>query len=550
MSWYRSKPWLGQYDDALRAEPAPPPSVLHGFRASAAETPERTALAYFDARLSYRETDELSDGLAAHLAARGFRPGDRLAIVLQNVPQFVVALLGAWKAGGVVVPVNPMYRERELAHVLHDAEAAAVLCHEGAWHDFVRETVVGSPVRICLIANEHDLQTRNDPRVLPAAGGPAAEGADDVLAAARAALAQGLPVPAAAGPGPGATALISYTSGTSGTPKGATNTHGNLAFNAEGQRRLAGLPGEGTVFVLAPLFHITGMVCQLASALCNRLTLAMAHRFEPGVVLDAFAEHRPVFTVGPSTAYMALMAHPLMDRERFSSFTALYSGGAPLPPAVVERFREASGQYLHNGYGLTETSAPCVVVPRGREAPVEPASGTLSIGVPVPGAVVRILDEKGAELPPGEAGEIAVSGPMVVPGYWRRPEESAAALPGGELLTGDVGLMDADGWVYVVDRKKDMINASGFKVWPREVEDVLYTHPAVREAAVVGIPDEYRGETVKAFVSLRPGKGAEPGELVAYCKERLAAYKYPRAVEIVEELPKTTSGKILRRELR
>ncbi|GDY52422.1 hypothetical protein SVIO_030450 [Streptomyces violaceusniger] len=193
---------------------------------------------------------------------------------------------------------------------------------------------------------------------------------------------------------------------------------------------------------------------------------------------------------------------------------------------------------------------PCASVPPGVRAPVDPVSGTLAVGVPGPDTIVRIADDEGRDVPFGEQGEIVVRGPMVVPGYWRRPEATAAALPDGELRTGDIGFMDEAGWLYVVDRKKDMINASGFKVWPREVEDVLYTHPAVREAAVVGKPDAYRGETVKAYVSLRPGAEVTPDELSAYCAERLAAYKYPREVEILPELPKTTSGKILRRELR
>jgi long-chain acyl-CoA synthetase len=278
-------------------------------------------------------------------------------------------------------------------------------------------------------------------------------------------------------------------------------------------------------------------------------TLVLTYRFEPGVVLDAFLESKPVYTVGPSTAYMALMAHPGVTREHFTSFHLLYSGGAAFPPAVVETFRERFGHYIHNGYGLTETTAGCVAVPGDLEAPIDRESGT--IGLPVPGAIVRILDDDdGAEMPFGVAGEIVVEGPMVVPGYWNRPEETATALPGGRLLTGDIGFMDADGWVYVVDRKKDMINASGFKVWPREVEDVLYTHPKVREAVVVGVPDPYRGETVKAYVSVQSGAVADPQDLIAYCKERLAAYKYPRDLEILEKLPKTVSGKVLRRELR
>ncbi|RCG27470.1 long-chain fatty acid--CoA ligase [Streptomyces diacarni] len=543
---YEDKPWLAQLTAAQRTPVSPPETLLHAFRAAVGEVPERTALAYFDGRLTYAETDTLSDGVAAHLAGRGLRHGDRVAVMLQNTPHYVLALLGAWKAGGTVVPVNPMYKEREVAHVLADAEVAALVCSDRAWESRLRATAAGTGVHTVLTACERDLQTRDDARVLDFARCAPAHDATDLLAAAR----SGAPAPAARELSGADTALISYTSGTSGAPKGAMNTHANISFNAERQRVGSDLPEGSTVFALAPLFHITGMVAQLSGCLANRGTLALAYRFDAGVVLDAFLEHRPAFTVGPSTAFMALAAHPDVTRAHFSSFRHISSGGAPLPPALVEKFRAAFGPYIGNGYGLTECTAPCASVPPGREAPVDPASGTLAVGVPGPDTLVRILDEAGAPVPLGEQGEIAVRGPQVVPGYWRRPEASAAAIPDGELRTGDIGFMDQDGWLYVVDRKKDMINASGFKIWPREVEDVLYAHPAVREAAVVGVPHAYRGETVKAYVSLRDGGQAAPEELSAYCKERLAAYKYPREVEILAELPKTTSGKILRRELR
>ncbi|MET8013864.1 AMP-binding protein [Streptomyces sp. NPDC005271] len=546
MTSYQDKPWLAQLTEAQRAPITPRTSVLHAFRDAVRTSPDHPAIAYFDGRLTYREADELTDGIAGHLAERGFRPGDRLAIMLQNTPHFVLALIGAWKAGGTVVPVNPMYKGGELGHILGDAEVRAVVCSRRAWEEYVRETAAASPVRIALTADARDFQTRDDERVLREGPVPVPEDTADLVAVARA----GARPPAVPEPGADDIALISYTSGTSGTPKGATNTHGNISYNAERQHLLHELPAGTTIFALAPLFHITGMVCELAACIAGAGTLALAYRFETGVVLDAFAEHRPAYTVGPSTAFMALMAHPKATRDHFSSFRIISSGGAPLPPALVERFQSALGPYLHNGYGLTECTAPCASVPPGVRAPVDPASGTLAVGVPGADTVVRIVDEEGREVPFGEAGEIVVSGPMVVPGYWRRPEATAAALPDGELRTGDIGFMDEGGWLYVVDRKKDMINASGFKVWPREVEDVLYTHPAVREAAVVGKPDAYRGETVKAYISLRPGAEATSEELSAYCAERLAAYKYPREVEILPELPKTTSGKILRRELR
>ncbi|MFE5398257.1 class I adenylate-forming enzyme family protein [Streptomyces sp. NPDC056568] len=545
-SRYAAKPWLDLLTDAQKAPLSPEPSLVHALRRAAAAAPDRAFLAYFDGRLTYREVDELSDSVAGHLAARGLERGDRVAVLLQNSPHFVLAVLGAWKAGAVVVPVNPMYKAGEVGHVLRDGEVAALICSDRAWESYLRETAADSPVRIVLTGCELDFQSRLDERVLTFERLPRAADADDLAEVARG----GHQAPEGRDPDPADTALISYTSGTSGTPKGATNTHRNIMYNAERQRTGLGLPEAPVYFALAPLFHITGMVCEFGACLNSAGTLVLAYRFEAGVVLDALAEHRPHYTVGPSTAFMALAAHPSVTREHFASFANISSGGAPLPPALVEKFRAAFGPYVRNGYGLTECTAPCASVPPHLEAPVDPVSGTLAVGVPGPETVVRIVDEEGAEVPFGEQGEIVVSGPQVVPGYWRRPDATAETFPGGELRTGDIGFMDAQGWLYVVDRKKDMINASGFKVWPREVEDVLHTHPAVREAAVVGVPDGYRGETVKAYISLRPGAEADPEALSAYCEEKLAAYKYPRQVEILPELPKTASGKILRRELR
>ncbi|WP_072688188.1 AMP-binding protein [Rhodococcus marinonascens] len=547
MSWYDDKPWIGLYDDNIRsADVIPDRTALEMFSAAVESAPDGPAIRYLGGTLDYREVDELSDGVAAYLAENGFAKGDRLAIYLQNIPQFAVALIGTWKAGGVIVPLNPMYRD-ELSHILADAGVTAIVCSENAWADHVGERASAAGVRIALTASELDIQTLDDARVLGGVARVRSEGVPDLLEVARARTGADVPNP---GLVPDDVALVSYTSGTSGVPKGATNTHRNLTVNSATLRLYDDKPAGSPIFALAPLFHITGMVCQLLTAIDLASPLILAYRFEAGVVLDALERERPVFMVGPSTAYMALMAHPDFSGERFASLEAVMSGGAPLPPAIVERFRDLTGKYIRNGYGLTETSAPCVVVPANLEAPVDPSSGTLAIGLPLPSAMIRITGEDGGDLDPMEVGEITVEGPMVVPAYWNMPDATAESLPGGRLLTGDVGFMDAKGWVYVVDRKKDMINASGFKVWPREVEDVLYQHPAVREAAVVGEPDSYRGETVAAFVSLRPGQTAETNDLVEYCRERLASYKAPRRVEIVDELPKTASGKILRREMR
>ena len=357
-SRYAAKPWLGLLSDAQKGEISPAGSLMHALRAAVAETPGGDFLAYFDGRLTYQEVDELSDSLAGHLAARGLRRGDRVAVLLQNSPHFVLALLGAWKAGAVVVPVNPMYKSGEVAHVLKDGEVAALICSDRAWESYLRETAAGSPVRIVLTGCELDFQSRDDARVLTFERLPQAPDADDLVTVARA----GHKAPEDRDPGPSHIALISYTSGTSGTPKGATNTHGNIMYNAERQRTGLGLPERPVYFALAPLFHITGMVCQLGACLNSRGTLVLAYRFESGVVLDAFTEHRPHYTVGPSTAFMALAAHPSVTRDHFSSFRVISSGGAPLPPALVEKFRAGFGPYIRNGYGLTECTAPCASV--------------------------------------------------------------------------------------------------------------------------------------------------------------------------------------------
>ena len=301
---------------------------------------------------------------------------------------------------------------------------------------------------------------------------------------------------------------------------------------------------------VAPLFHITGLIGHIAIALLVGAPLVLMYRLDPAVAIETIRDEQVTFSVGSITVFIALMNSPAADRDALRTFTKILSGGAPIPPSTVKAFKETFGHYIHNVYGLTETTSPSHGTPMGTEGPVDPASGALSVGVPIYDTIVQIVDDEGNDLPVGEIGELVTTGPQVVVGYWNKPEESAKALPGGSLHTGDVGYMDEQGWFYIVDRKKDQINVSGYKVWPREVEDMLYEHEAVREAAVVGVPDEYRGETVKAFVSLRPGKTVTEADLIAFTKERMAAYKYPRQIEFLDEVPKTVTGKVLRRELR
>ena len=549
MSVYDEKPWLSLYDQGQPAEIALEfTDALSMFRASVSRNPDGDIIRYFGGRITARELDELSDAFAVALAALGVQAGDRVAVYVQNVPQFVIAVLAAWKAGGIAVPVNPMNRARELDAVLRDSGARVLVCLEGLYRDVARGVIEdGGLETVVVTTSELDYRARDDQRVFAGVERIDHPGAHDMAVLIEQHRGQ---VPADVTFGPDDTAFLTYTSGTTGPPKGAMNTHGNVVFNSQAYRQWCGLGPDDVILGVAPLFHITGLIAGVTTSLLLGAPLVLAYRFEPSAMLETIRDERATFTVGSITVFIALMNAPDAQREALASLTRIWSGGAPIPPSTVKAFQAQFGQYIHNIYGLTETTSPSHGVPYDATAPVDDASGALSVGVPIFNTVVRVVGDDGQDLPAGEVGEIVTSGPMVVPGYWNKPEETAHALPGGALHTGDVGYMDATGWFYIVDRKKDQINAGGYKVWPREVEDVLYQHEAVREAAVVGVPDAYRGETVKAYVSLRPGQTATAEELIAFCRQQMAAYKYPRQVEFLDELPKTVSGKLLRRELR
>jgi long-chain acyl-CoA synthetase len=548
MSIYDEKPWLSLYDEGQPAEISLDfTDALSMFRAAAARNPDGDIIRYFGGRITARELDELSDAFAVALAGLGVRAGDRVALYLQNVPQFVIAMLATWKAGGIAVPVNPMNRARELDAVLRDSGTRVLVCLESLHRDVAREVVGNTSVAAVVTTSELEFKARDDQRVFAGIEPVECEGTHDMVDLIEQNRGQRPPAVTFSADD---TAFLTYTSGTTGPPKGAMNTHGNVVFNSQAYRQWCGLGPDDVILGVAPLFHITGLIAGVTTSLLLGAPLVLAYRFEPSMMLETIRDERATFTVGSITVFIALMNAPDAERDALASLTRIWSGGAPIPPSTVKAFQAQFGQYIHNIYGLTETTSPSHGVPFDATAPVDDASGALSVGVPVFNTVVRIVGDDGQDLPPGEVGEIVTSGPMVVPGYWNKPEETAHALPGGALHTGDVGYMDPAGWFYIVDRKKDQINAGGYKVWPREVEDVLYQHEAVREAAVVGVPDTYRGETVKAYVSLRPGQSATAEELIAFCRAQMAAYKYPRQVEFLDELPKTVSGKLLRRELR
>ncbi|MGD2125148.1 MAG: AMP-binding protein [Desulfobacteraceae bacterium] len=553
-SIYERRPWLKNYPEWVphNLEIADD-TALSDFRASAARRPEAPALCYFDLLISYGEVDRSSSSLAAAFLDLGIKKEDRIILLLQNVPQFLIATYAAWKLGAIVVPLNPMYKEKELSYFCKDSGAKIFLTLEEIAHaldlSFLKET----PVEEVITTSSLDYIPRgaDPPKMLRGISKLRIPDTLDMLELIKQQRGKEVEDPVLV---PEDVAYLTYTSGTTGPPKGAMNTHGNIAFNARVYQAMQQIQENDVVLGVAPLFHVTGEVAHLAIAALSGIPLVLYYRFDPGETLRLIERWKVTVTVASITVYIALMNHPDIKKRDLSTFVKAYSGGAPVSEAAVNQFQDLTGLYLYNVYGMTETNSPSHIVPWGKRAPVDQESGALSVGVPVPNCVIKImdLDEGTRDLAPGEIGEIVDSGPIVVPGYWQKPEETKHAIRKGWLYTGDVGKMDENGWFYVVDRKKDMIVASGYKVWPRDVEDMIYQHPAVKETAVVGLPDPYRGETVKAFVALKEGMegSVTPEEIIAFCKERMAAYKYPRQVEIVPEVPKTLTGKFLRRTLR
>ncbi|HHE41486.1 MAG TPA: long-chain fatty acid--CoA ligase [Dehalococcoidia bacterium] len=543
--WYDLHPAGYPFDCTARE-----PTGLAAFRASVSRGSHRPAIHYFDETLTFAEVDRASDALAAALHDMGVGRGGRVVVQLQNIPAFPISVFAAWKLGAAVVPLNPMYRERELSFYCRDSGASVFITMESSAEE-AKKAAAGTDVNCLITAAELDFLDRTVP--LPAVLHGARRTRVDGTADFRALLARyDGRRPPFVDPSPDDVAYITYTSGTTGPPKGALNTHANLAYACTAFVLAYRMSSDDVVLALAPFIHVTGSSCLLAVATLVGAPIVAAFRYDPAEILRLIEKWRVTYTNGPLTAYIGLLNHPDIRRRDLSSLVKTLCGGAPVAPGVAREYEETTGNYMHNTYGLTETTSPGIITPLGARSPVDAETGALSVGFPPPGSVAKIVDlETGNDLESGRVGEIVIKGPSVVPGYWQRPAETANAIHDGWLFTGDVGKMTPEGWFYVVDRKKDLINVSGFKVWPREVEDVLYQHPAVAGACVIGVPDDYRGETVKAFVTLKPGhENATPDDFIHFCRERMAAYKYPRSVEVVDEIPKTITGKMLRRQLR
>lgn len=547
MTMERPKPWLAHYPAGIASDYKPGnDSALAMFRAGAAAAKDAQAIAYFDGSISYADLDAMSDALASWLLARGVRKGDRVGIILQNVPHAAVTILAAWKAGAIPVPGNPMYRAAELAKLFKDFQPAAIIAHDDHQAEIASGLAqAGLSDTPKLSVSAYDFQSRDDTRLIPPARLPAQPGALDFAAVLAEYAGQVPPTVALAGSD---IALILYTSGTTGVPKGAAIRHSSVTFNSCASAAWMRVGSHSRILGLAPIFHITGFILHLMLAWSVGASVALHYRVQPEAVLDIVREYRPTFTVAAITAFNALMQVPGISAADFASFETVYSGGAPIAPALRAEITARLGITILPVYGMTETTAPTHFAPPGMDVPVSTETGALSVGLPMPSTNAMICDPAGNPLPPGQHGEVCMRGPQIMAGYWNKPEETGQSLIDGWMHSGDIGFQDENGWFYVVDRSKDMINAAGFKVWPREVEDALYAHPAVREVAVIGVPDAYRGETVRAYVSLK--SDVEETVLVAHCRANLAAYKVPRSIVFLDDLPKTLTGKIQRAALR
>jgi acyl-CoA synthetase (AMP-forming)/AMP-acid ligase II len=536
------KHWPASIDEAkLRLPEELLPVIL---ARQAKRVPGRAAIIFYGRELTFAELDDAAGRFAGWLQTRGIRAGDRVAIFLENCPQFAIAYQGTLRAGGIAVCLNPMHKGVELLHEFEDS-GARVLVTSDHGYAAVQPIRAQTKLEAVAVTSYRDFLPAEPtlpppPSFLePLAPCPDTEAFLEILRVSRP-ITQ---VPRALED----TALLQYTSGTTGTAKAAEITHRNLVANCELQRVYIGAGDGDIVLGVLPWFHITGMECQMNMMAYMGATLVTIGRFDLVTVLRAIERYRCTVTTLIATVNVAIVNFPKTREFDLSSLRSCFSGGAPVPAEIARRWEALTGYKLIEGYGMSETTAPTHINP-----PQRPKYGTVGVPIPLTDARIVSLEDGVTELPPGKSGEIAVRGPQLTKGYWRRPDATKEALRGGWLLTGDIGFVDEEGYFTVSERKKDMLKVSGYSVFPAEVEAIMYRHPAIAEVGVVGVPDEYRGEDPVAFVVLKAeAKGKVTGEeLAAWCRTEMAVYKAPRQFRFIDALPKTASGKILKRVLR
>ncbi len=537
------RPWLKSYPDGVRPHlDYPEVPVYHFLFEQVARHPERTALIFYGKQISYGDLGRWIDQFAAGLINQlGLKKGERVGIMLPNCPQNVIAMAGIQRAGGIPVQFNPLYVAREIEYQVNDAGCRFFITLD-IFHEKAREGAMAAE-RLIITSMADFLPFPLSFLYRMKTKTPKVDGALAFMTLLNQSADGFKPVVINPRVDP---AFLLYTGGTTGVSKGVISTHRNVVANITQIREWLGRPPGAVdkVLVVLPMFHSYGLTAAVSYALSQGGTCILVPRFDATEVLKLIQKYRPTSFPGVPTIYTALLKEPGLAKYDLRSIEFCVSAAAPLPVELLEQFEQMTGANILEGYGLTEASPATHSNPMsGRRIPG-------SVGLPYPDTDVRIVDlETGEDVAPGQEGEVLIRGPQVMKGYWNRPDETAAALVDGWLVTGDIGRMDEDGYLYIVDRKKDMIIASGFNVYPREIDEVLYQHPAVLEACSVGVSDAYRGETVKAFVVLKPGVTATEQEIIAFCKERLAAYKRPTLVEFLPELPKSAVGKVLRREL-
>jgi long-chain acyl-CoA synthetase len=524
------KPWLSIYGDRLSGEPLG--GSLTEFLEEAVEKyRDNTALTRGEQKISYGELLDLTETFAAALCEAGVRKGDRVGLMLPNCPEYVVAFFGTMRIGATATQVNPVYVGRELTHIFENSGTETVIVHS-MMYEKAKAVQEDTQLKRIICVGDPDGGLKDGDVPFDVFLQSASGGMPEVEIDPQEELSS-----------------IQYTGGTTGISKGAMLTHANLLGGVKQTMDLliedpAAFPNNGKVIAVAPFFHIFGMTMVLLFGLRMGWNLLTVPRFQPDVVMEMIRDQEPVMLPGVATLFVALHNYPDMESYGLEKVMLYTSGGASVPLGLLRSFERRTGRAIWEGYGLSE-GAPATFNTYLR--------GSIggSIGVPIPGTDVKIVDiETGEEeMPAGEPGELILKGPQVMRGYWQMPEETANTLRDGWLYTGDIARMDDDGYLYIVDRKKEVINASGFKVYPREVEEVLYEHPDVVEGVAVGVPDEYRGETVKVFVVKKEGSSLKEEDLIAHCRDSLAPYKVPKLVEFREELPKSAVGKLLKRVL-
>lgn len=547
------RPWLKWYPKEiphhLQYEEV---SLQETLRRTAKKFPDRPAVHFMGKEIPYRKLFESSLKLANYLRKIGLQKGDRVAVMLPNTPQTFISFYGILFAGGIVVQVNPLFTEREIAFQLKDAGAKFIIVLDMLFNrvkNVEKETdlrhIIVTGIKDYLPFPKNLLYPMVQKRQKTVPPKVEHEGRHHLFAEIMKRT-EAKDIPDEVNPKEDV-AILQYTGGTTGFPKGVMLTHFNLYANAKMCDAWMNKfkEGEGATLGVLPLFHVYGLTTVLVFTVMKGDMAILLPRFDAGEVLKTIDKLKPKVFPGAPTMYIGLLNHPDLEKYDLSSIEVCLSGSAPLPVEVQQQFEKLSGGKLVEGYGLTESSP---VTHANFLWDNERVKG--SIGVPWPDTDAKIVSlSTGETLPPGEIGELAVKGPQVMKGYWNRPEETEQALKDGWLMTGDLGYMDENGYFYIVDRKKDMIIAGGYNIYPREVEEVLYEHPAVKEAVVAGVPDPYRGETVKAYIVLKEGQRVTEEELDRFARKQLAAYKVPRIYEFRDELPKTAVGKILRRQL-